>query len=256
MSIEFATSRPLDRLDGIRHGFFGRRGGSSTGDYASLNISELSDDKPIHVANNREQIAGVLGFSLDNLAAIHQVHSADVLHITGPLGAHRPQADGMVSNTPGIALAISTADCTPVLLADAEARVIGACHAGWKGAIDGIATATVDAMVALGARPERIIAAIGPTISGANYEVGPEFARNLLKLHPDAANRLWIPEGSDREHFDLPGFVFDQLMAADVGLVDDLDICTYAAPKAYFSHRFATHRGTLTGRQFSVIGLA
>ena len=256
MSIDFATSRPLDRLEGVRHGFFGRRGGSSTGDYASLNVSELSGDKPIHVANNRQQIAGVLGFSIENLASTHQVHSADVVCITGPIGANRPEADGMVSSTPGIALAISTADCTPILMADAEARVIGACHAGWKGAIDGIAASTVDAMVGLGASPERIVAAIGPTISGANYEVGPEFARDLLKRHPDAANRVWVPAGSEREHFDLPGFVFDQLIAAGVGLVDDLDICTYAAPKAYFSHRFATHRGTVTGRQFSVIGLA
>ena len=156
---------------------------------------------------------------------------------------------------PGLALGILTADCTPILFADAQAGVIGAAHAGWKGAMGGIAEATVAAMVDLGARPERIVAAIGPTISLQNYEVGPQFAADLLRDHRDAENRIARPAGG-REHFDLPGFVFDHLMAAGVGVVDDLGLCTYAEPKKYFSHRYATHHQTTAGRQLSVIGLS
>jgi polyphenol oxidase len=153
-----------------------------------------------------------------------------------------------------LALGILTADCSPVLLADPEAGVIGAFHAGWKGAIGGIAQATVAAMGALGAEPARIVAAIGPTISQRNYEVGPEFAANLLGRHRDAGNRIMTPPGG-KEHFDLPGFIFDRLHEAGVGLVEDLRLCTYAEPKHYFSHRFATHHGTATGRQIALIGL-
>ena len=160
----------------------------------------------------------------------------------------------MVSNLPGLIMGILTADCSPVLLADAEAGVIGALHAGWKGAIGGIAYGTVMGMVSLGASPERIVAAIGPTISLENYEVGPEFTADVLRQHRDAANRFSKPEGG-REHFDLPGFVFDQLHGAGVGLVDDLKLCTYAEPKRFFSHRYATHKGTTTGRQMALIGL-
>jgi YfiH family protein len=256
MSAPFETSRALERLGGVRHGFFGRRGGVSTGEFASLNVSESAGDKFAHVVENRAQIAGLLGFSLDQLVTVKQVHSVTVLEVTRlPGPGDKPEADALVTRVPGIALGILTADCTPILFADAEAGVIGATHAGWKGAVGGIAEATVAAMVDLGARADRIVAAIGPTISGPNYEVGPEFAANLLRDHRDAANRISTPEGG-REHFDLPGFVFDHLAAADVGLVDDLGICTYAEPKKYFSHRYATHKGTKAGRQLSVIGLS
>jgi copper oxidase (laccase) domain-containing protein len=139
-------------------------------------------------------------------------------------------------------------------LADQQAGVIGAAQAGWRGAVSGIAEATVAAMVALGADPGRIVAAIGPTISAANYEVGPEWAAELLKHHRDAANRLSKPDGG-REHFDLPGFIFDHLIESGVGLVDDLGLCSYAEPKKYFSHRWATQKSMPTGRQLSVIGL-
>lgn len=256
MTTPFETSRALERLTGVRHGFFGRRGGVSTGDFASLNTSESSGDKFSHVIENRAQVAGNLGFSLDQLVTVKQVHSVTVLEVTRLPGAdeEKPEADALVTRVPGIALGILTADCTPILFADAEAGVIGATHAGWKGAVGGIAEATVAAMVDLGARADRIVAAIGPTISGPNYEVGPEFAANLLRDHRDAANRISKPNGG-REHFDLPGFVFDHLANAGVGLVDDLAICTYAEPKKYFSHRYATHKGTTAGRQLSVIGL-
>jgi YfiH family protein len=255
MPIPFETSRALERLTSVRHGFFGRRGGNSTGDFASLNASTSVGDKPIHVARNREQMTGLLGFSPDVLAGVKQVHSARVAVLTDPAAIpERPEADAIVTDLHGVALGILTADCTPILLADVEAGVIGAAHAGWRGAVTGIAEATVTAMVSLGAEPERIVAAIGPTISEANYEVGPEWAAELLKQHRDAANRISKPEGG-REHFDLPGFVFDHLIEAGVGVVDDLQLCTYAEPKKYFSHRWATHKGIPSGRQLSVIGL-
>jgi YfiH family protein len=256
MSAPFDQSRALTALPGIRHGFFGRRGGVSTGDFASLNMSESMGDKPTLVLENRRQAAGLLGFPLDNLALVKQVHSTRVVALTTSSElADRPEADAMVANLRGIVLGISTADCSPVLLADAEAGVIGAFHAGWKGAIGGIAAATVAAMQALGAAPTRITAAIGPTISMVNYEVGPEFAADLLAQHRDAGNRIARPTGG-REHFDLPGFVFDQLHEAGVDLVEDLQLCTYAEPRRFFSHRFATHHGTTTGRQMAFIGLA
>jgi len=255
MSIPFETSRALERLTGVRHGFFGRRGGHSTGDFSSLNASESVGDKLANVQRNKEQITGVLGLSVDGLAQVKQVHSARVVVLTDPAAiADRPEADAIVTDIRGASLGILTADCTPILLADAEAGVIGAAHAGWRGAVTGIAEATVAAMVSLGADPERIVAAIGPTISEANYEVGPEWAAELLKHHRDASNRISKPEGG-REHFDLPGFVFDHLIGAGVGVVDDLRLCSYAEPKKYFSHRWATHKGIPTGRQLSVIGL-
>lgn len=256
MTIPFETSRTLERFSALRHGFFGRRGGSSTGLFASLNASESAGDKPAHVAENRAAIAGILGFDAPNLVTIRQTHSTTVLQVTrrpGP-GEERPEGDALVTNVRGLALGILTADCAPILFADAEAGIVGATHAGWKGALGGIAQATVEVMVSLGARRERIIAAIGPTISLANYEVGPEFAANLLAAHRDAENRILRPAGG-REHFDLPGFLFDRLSETGIGLVDDLGLCTYGAPKHYFSHRYATHQGIATGRQLSVIGL-
>lgn len=255
MTAPFDQSRALSALPRIRHAFFGRRGGSSTGDFASLNMSESSGDKLNHVAQNRQQAVAALGFPIENLATVRQVHSASVVAITAPPDPNeRIEADAMVSNLPGLIMGILTADCAPVLLADAEAGVIGAFHAGWKGAVGGIAHGTVMGMVSLGADPARIVAAIGPTISLQNYEVGPEFAADVLRQHRDAANRFSKPDGG-REHFDLPGFVFDQLHGAGVGLVDDLRLCTYAEPKRFFSHRYATHRGTTTGRQMALIGL-
>lgn len=255
MSIPFDTSRALERLGSVRHGFFGRRGGSSTGLFASLNVSESAGDRQAHVAENRAAIAGILGYDAEALVTITQVHSNTVLQVTRrPGDVEKPEGDALVTNVPGLLLGILTADCTPILFADAEAGVVGATHAGWKGALGGIAEATVDVMEELGARRERIVAAIGPTISAANYEVGPEFAANLLAVHRDAENRISRPDGG-REHFDLPGFVFDRLSAVGVGLVEDLGLCTYQSPKRFFSHRYATHQGIATGRQLSAIGL-
>jgi hypothetical protein len=256
MSIPFEQSPALADLPELRHGFFGRRGGVSTGAFASLNMSMNSGDSLNLVAINRAQAVEVLGFPTASLATVRQVHSSAVVVVTGaPTGGPPAEADALVTNIRGIVLGILTADCAPILLADPEAGVIGAAHAGWRGATSGIVGATVHSMVGLGADPSRIVAAIGPTISGANYEVGAEFAANLLAQHPEAASRIDKPTGG-REHFDLPGFVADQLRNAGVRLVHEMGICTYADPERYFSHRRATHEGSTTGRQIALIGLA
>jgi YfiH family protein len=256
MPAPFEQSRNLGAVSRLRHGFFGRAGGTSSGDFASLNVSESVGDDPETVARNRADAAAALGASVDDLAIVRQTHSSIVHLLTEPpAGGDGPDGDAMVTNRRGLVLGILTADCAPVLLADPAAGVIGAFHAGWKGAVDGIARETVRAMRELGAEPNRIVAAIGPTISQANYEVGPEFAGKVLARHRAAAEFFATPAGG-REHFDLPGFVADQLHAAGIGLVEDLDRCTYAAPQIYFSHRYATHKGTGTGRQIALIGLA
>jgi polyphenol oxidase len=256
MTSPFEQSPLLAAMPGLKHGFFGRRGGHSTGDFASLNVSETGGDKLALVATNRAETIKTLGLPATALATMTQIHSSKVLMLTErPAPGDRPEADGVVTALPGVALGILTADCAPILFADPKAAVIGAAHAGWKGALGGVIANTVEAMIALGARRERIVAAIGPTISLVNYEVGPEFAADLLKRHRDASNRLAKPNGG-REHFDLPGFVFDQLIEAGVGKVNDLQRCTYVHAKHYFSHRRATHEGTNAGRQISVIGLS
>lgn len=253
MGIPFEQSRPLERIDRLAHGFFGRRGGISTGDFTSLNMSEASGDDLNHVAINRAQAIGILGFSADKLATARQVHSIAVETVDAPTSA-RIEADALVTKVPGLVLGILTADCAPILYADPEARVIGAAHAGWKGATGGIAEATIAAMQAIGARRDRIVAAIGPTISGSNYEVGPDYMRQVLEIAPDAASFFSIPPGG-REHFDLPGFLEHRLSLLGLGAVDNLAICTYAAPGDWFSHRYATHRKTAAGRQMAMIAL-
>ncbi|KKB13519.1 hypothetical protein VE25_01420 [Devosia geojensis] len=255
MSAPFETSPDLSALPRLKHGFFGRRGGVSTGDFTSLNISEASEDDPGTVAENRCRIAEAMGFTPSHLATLRQVHSARVVSLAAPTepGA-RPEADAMVTRTRGLLIGIVTADCAPILLADPETGVIGAAHAGWPGARAGISAATVDAMVALGAEPGRIVAAIGPTISAANYEVGPQFMAEFLAHRPEAEAFFSVGPGG-REHFDLSGFVAAQLRAAGVAAVEIAGGCTYGSPERYFSHRYATHHGGSTGRQLSVIGL-
>jgi YfiH family protein len=255
MTVAFEQSPLLTGIPGLRHGFFGRRGGHSTGDFASLNISESVGDNPTLVARNRAEVLDSMSLSATTVAQLTQVHSNRVVTLTDRHQATaRPEADALVTANPDLLLAIQTADCSPILLADPQAAVIGAAHAGWKGALSGIIGATVDAMRRLGAEPSRIVAAIGPTISLDNYEVGPDFAASLLKQHRDAENRLATPTGG-RAHFDLPGFVFDQLIEAGVGQVHDLRRCTYGNSKHYFSHRRSTHEGKKAGRQVSMIGL-
>lgn len=249
----FDSAAELTAIPNLAHGFFGRRGGVSTGDFESLNASFASADDSASVTENRARIAAALGF--DRLAGVKQVHSNRVVTLTDPAGiAERPEADAMVTALPGIGLGTLTADCAPILFADPVARVVGAAHAGWKGAVTGIAEQTLLAMEALGARRELTVAVIGPTISGVHYEVGPDFAANLRAENPATDPFIFAPPGR-REHFDLPGFLGDHLRKAGIGTVVDLALCTYAAPDSFFSHRHATHAGTGAGRQLAVIGL-
>ena len=253
MSALYETSTVLA---GLRHGFFGRAGGASTGPYAGNNVSFTTGDDPAVVAANRNGIATAMGYEADRLVILKQIHSAHVHVVDEPVSADTViEADAMVTSHKDLLLGILTADCTPVLFADSEAGIVGAAHAGWRGAVDGVCQATIASMVALGARTNRIAAAIGPTISGPNYEVGAQFAAELLALHPTAGNRISTPPGGV-EHFDLPGFVADCLTAAGIQSIDRIDACTYAQPTRYFSHRYATHQQIKTGRQIAVIGLA
>jgi polyphenol oxidase len=189
------------------------------------------------------------------LVSGYQVHGVDVAVITGPM-AERPKVDGLVSATPGVALGILTADCGPVLFADEKAKVVGACHAGWKGALLGVTDATVEAMERLGAARANIVAVLGPTISQANYEVGPEFPQAFLKANPKS-ERYFIPSVKKDHHmFDLPRFLVDRMKAFGIGKVADLGLCTYAEEDWFFSYRRATHRAEKDyGRLISAIGL-
>lgn len=254
MNVPHEQSPSLIAMPDIRHAFFGRQGGLSTGIYAGLNVSDTGGDDPDVVADNRTLVAAAMGVEPRQFVLLKQVHSPRVVPVTGPLTGQTIEADAMVSARRGLVLGIMTADCTPVLLADPEAGVVGAAHAGWRGAAEGIIGNTVGAMQELGATPARIVAAIGPTISAPNYEVGSQFKTDFLALHPDGNAYFSVPE-SGRDHYDLPGFVTDQLRAAGVERIDLVGGCTYGSPDKYFSHRYATHQGTTTGRQIAVIGL-
>jgi hypothetical protein len=238
---------------GIAHGFFGRTGGVSTGIYESLNCGPGSGDDPAAVAENRRRVRETLGVA--TLNTLHQIHSSAVVTATEPW-QQGPQADAMVTTMPGIALGILTADCAPVLFADAQARVIGAAHAGWKGALGGVLEATLAAMEALGAQRARIAAAIGPCIAQASYEVGPEFRAQFVAA--DAANaRFFVPSDRAGHHrFDLEGFVADRLARAGVDKIEALAACTYGRAADFFSFRRATHRNEPDyGREISAIVL-
>jgi len=238
MTLEAITS---DALAGTPHGFFTRRGGVSSGLYAGLNCGGGSDDQDEAVAINRSRVAAALEVPPDRLVTIHQTHSADAVTVEGPLGTPRPEADAMVSRTPGVALAILTADCGPVLFADRAAGVIGAAHAGWKGALDGVLEATLEAMEALGARRETTRAVIGPTISQDAYEVGPEFVARFIIDNPDNA-RFFRPGTGDRALFDLPAFGLSRLRAAGIGAAEWTGDCTYSDAARFYSYRRSVHR--------------
>lgn len=248
------TADCLSALAIVRHSFFGRRGGVSEGPYASLNCSLGQGDDPAAVRANLETVRVATG--VEAFAIGRQVHGTDVVEVTSPFaGDARPDADAMVTSRPGIGLGILTADCVPVLLADPEAAIVAAFHAGWRGALAGIAGATVRAMTTRGAAPHRIRAAVGPAISAANYEVGPDWAAMLLARDPDFEPYLSTPDGG-RAHFDLPRFVIDRLREEGIAEPEPVGGCTYAGPRTYFSHRYAARRGGATGRQLAVIALA
>lgn len=251
MTLEFLTS-PL--LDGIRHGFFTRKGGASSGVFAGLNCGTGSSDQAEAVALNRTRAAEAMGLNAGGLATVHQVHSADVVTVSAP-GATGQRADALVTATPGVGLSILTADCQPVLFADPAAGVIGAAHAGWRGARDGVLEATLTAMEELGADRANISAAIGPCISQAAYEVGPEFRQAFADQHTD--NTSYFTQGSgDKFHFDLPAFGVDRLRAAGVGRVEWTGHCTYADPDRFYSFRRTTHNNEADyGRLIALIRL-
>jgi YfiH family protein len=249
------------KAGGIAHGFFGREGGVSDGIYASLNCGPGSSDDPAKVAENRRRVAAALGPQVQ-LVSLSQIHSPIVHTLPSPKAedGKRLEGDGMVTATPRIALGILTADCTPVLFADPVAKVIGAAHAGWKGALGtegrGVLEATLDAMEKLGAARGRIRAAIGPTISQANYEVGWDFRDRFLGLGL-RNRRFFLP--SDKEghyRFDLPAYVAQRLADAGITGVESLGICTYPPENGFFSFRRTTHAGEPDyGRQVSAIVL-
>ena len=242
----------------MRHGFFTRENGHSTGLYASLNTGLGSHDDRETVMRNRAQIAGTLGVPVARLIAPYQQHSADAVIATEAWPAqHGPRADAVVTATPGLAISINTADCTPILFADPKAGVIGAAHAGWKGALGGVIKWTVAAMEEAGASRGDISAAVGPTISQEAYEVGPEYQQRFVEEDARFA-RFFVPAERDTHFmFDLPGFVEMRLREAGVGTVENLKICTYSDEQRFFSYRRTTHRKEPDyGRQLSAIVLS
>jgi YfiH family protein len=246
----------LAALAGVRHGFFGREGGVSTGIYASLNAGAGSQDDPQAVAQNRARIAAAFGLSPDRLLSPHQVHSAEAIVVDGPWQGERPRVDGLVTRCPNLAVSALAADCAPVLFADATARVVAAAHAGWRGALAGVLDRTVAAMVRAGAAKTRIVAAIGPCIAQASYEVGPEFEEAFLR-DDDANARFFLAGAGDRRHFDLKAYCAARLRAAGVAAVDVLPDDTCAEEARYFSNRRAFRRAEGDyGRNLSVIALA
>lgn len=248
--IEILTSPSLP----VRHGFFTRKGGASSGIFAGLNCGAGSTDLAEVVAINRARVARAMEVEPVHLLGVHQVHSADVVTATGPLPAPM-RADALVTNVPGLALSVLTADCQPVLFADPEAKVVGAAHAGWRGAKDGVLEATVTAMEALGATRANIRAVIGPTISQQAYEVGPEFFETFTDDDP-ATRRFFINGAGDRFLFDLPGYGLWRLRNFGVDQSEWTHHCTYRDPDRFYSFRRTTHAGEADyGRLISAIRL-
>lgn len=248
----------LARLAGIRHAFFTRAGGVSEGVYASLNGGPGSDDAPAKVAENRARMAAALGVTPDRLLTAYQIHSPDVVTVERPWEPQqRPRADAIVTRVPGLAIGVTTADCGPVLFADETAGVIGAAHAGWRGAATGVLEATIAAMERCGADRARIAAALGPMIRQANYEVGPEFVARFQA--DDASNARFFRPATRPGHalFDLPGYIAARLTAAGIARVEDVGHCTYADAARFFSYRRSTHRREPDyGRHINAIALA
>lgn len=242
-------------LASVPHGFLGRRGGVSTDLYAGLNVGLGSEDEQAAIQENRRRaVDAVLPGAA--LVTLHQIHSAEAVVAETPWPDDaRPHADALVTNRPGLLLGVLTADCTPVLLADVQAGVVGAAHAGWKGALDGVTDSTIAAMEKLGASRDRIVAAIGPVIARSSYEVDDGFARRFEGADP-ANERFFSPGRAGHQQFDLEAYVAERLVAAGISRVEMLGLDTYADPERFFSFRRATHRGEPGyGRQISLIGL-
>lgn len=252
MTLETITA---DALSPLRHAFFTRKGGASSGVFAGLNCGFGSSDQSEIVAINRARAAHALGAEPEQLLGVHQVHSADAVIVDAPHAGPPPEADALVTATPGLVLTVLTADCAPVLFADHAAGVIGAAHAGWRGALGGILESTLDAMVSLGAERRGIAAVVGPTISQQVYEVGPEFLDAFMAEDP-AYSRFFTNGSGDRLHFDLPGFSLMRLRAAGIGHAEWSRHCTYSDPDRFFSYRRSVHKKLADyGRLLSAIRL-
>lgn len=252
---DFLTAEPLSGLPGIAHGFFTRRGGVSGGLYASLNVGYGSSDDPANVAENRRRAVAAL--NARSLNTVYQCHGIDVAVAEGAWQpADSPRADAIVTAQPGLAIGILTADCGPVLLVDAENRVIGAAHAGWRGALGGVIEAVVAAMVGLGAQRTSIRAAAGPMIAQASYEVGPEFPAPFIDQNPENKRFFRPSQRTDHHMFDLPGYIRRRLAALGLGTIDVLEKDTCAEEGDFFSYRRATLCGEKDyGRGLSAIML-
>ncbi|MCG3268902.1 peptidoglycan editing factor PgeF [Yoonia sp. I 8.24] len=237
MTLDIITSPDLD---GVTHGFFGRKGGASSGVFAGLNCGYGSSDQHEVVSINRARVADAMALAPTQMVGVHQVHSADVVVVDAPLDP-QPKADALVTATQGVALTILTADCQPVLFADHKAGVIGAAHAGWKGALNGVLENTVTQMETLGARAKDITAVIGPCISQRAYEVGPEFM-DQFTAKDQKFDRFFVAGKGDRMHFDLPGFGLHVLQASGVSTARWTHNCTYADPERFFSYRRSVHQ--------------
>jgi YfiH family protein len=250
-------AKNLSALPGIRHAFFTREGGVSEGIYESLNAGVGSDDDPARVAENRARMAKAVGVTPARFLTAYQIHSPEVVVAELPwMGDARPRADAIVTRVPGLAVGVSTADCGPVLFADPTARIVGAAHAGWRGALSGVLEATVAAMERLGAERGRLVAAIGPMISQRNYEVGGDLVEQFTKADPANA-RFFAAGRAGHAQFDLPGYIAARLARAGIGQVEDLGACTYADPRLFYSYRRSTHRAEPDyGRHVNAIALA
>ena len=253
MTVEMQTAKALS---GIPHGFFGRKGGVSAGLYDGLNVGLGSDDDPLSVRENRDRaVEAVLPGA--KLVTLYQIHSDKVVTIAAETPAEpRPRADAMVTDRPGILLGILTADCVPILFADAEAGVIGAAHSGWKGSLAGVMDETIKAMVELGARRDRIACAIGPCIAQKSYEVDDGFTERFINADP-ANERFFMDGKANHYQFDIEGYVAARLAGAGILRIECLGEDSYSQPERFFSYRRACHKGEQDyGRQISMIGLA
>lgn len=256
MSALPVVTSPLLDLPGVRHAFFTRQGGVSTGIYDSLNLGRGSRDDPADVAENRRRAAAHLGGTAEALNTCYQIHSAEALIAERPWGDERPEADGVVTATAGVICGALHADCAPVLIVDPAARVVAAAHAGWKGALTGVVESAVAQMRTLGADPARMVAAIGPCIGPASYEVGLEFLDRFVQADAAHARYFALDESHDKRLFDLPAFVLDRLRAAGVGRCEWVGRDTCAEEDLFFSNRRAFKRGEPDyGRLLSAIVL-
>ena len=251
------TADCLAEIATVSHGFFTREGGVSEGIYAGLNCGAGSRDDRARVTQNRQRVAHHLGTHEGQLVTCYQIHSADALIVTAPWTFETmPRADGLVTNVRGIAVGALAADCAPVLFADPEAGVVGAAHAGWKGALGGILESTIDAMERLGAKRGRIRAALGPCLGRDAYEVGPEFEARFIDADHANGRFFRMLEGASRPMFDLPAFVLARLEACGLDTIENCTACTYSDAARHFSYRRATHaKESDYGRQISAIML-